>query len=167
MSTPLASTQSAAAAIVRVNYSHDAMIDLIISTPGITHNALAAHFGYTPAWVSRVVNSDAFQARLAERKTELVDPALVASIEEKIRAAADKSLDVVLEKLHLVPTLDQALNVAKEMTKALGFGARDRGVTVQNNFVVALPGKAASAEEWAARNAPAVPANVVAVQERH
>lgn len=154
MSTPLQGTESAANAITRVKYSHDAMIDLIIASPMISQAAIAKHFGYTQPWVSRIFNSDAFQARLAERKTELVDPTIALTIDEKLKAVADKSLDVVLEKLNLSPTFDMAVKAAELTSKALGYGARDRGGVVQNNFVVALPGKAESAQSWMERHGP-------------
>ena len=54
----------------RVKYSHDAMIDLIIASPGIQQNTLAIHFGYTVGWISTIMQSDAFQAKLAARKDE-------------------------------------------------------------------------------------------------
>lgn len=154
MSTPLEGTQSAANAIARVKYSHDAMIDLIIANPVASQGQIAAHFGYTQAWVSRIMNSDAFQARLAERKTEIVDPSLVASVDEKLRELASKSLDVVLTKLTTVPTLDGALKALEVTTRALGYGARQQNLNVQQNFVVALPGKATSANDWASAHAP-------------
>ena len=150
MSTPLEGTQSAATSIARVSYTHDAMIDLIIANPAISQGAIAQHFGYTQAWVSRVFNSDAFQARLAARKTEIVDPQLVLTIDEKLKALASKSLDVVLEKLTVTNSAEMGLKALEITSKALGYGARQQNLNVQQNFVVALPPKAASAEEWAA-----------------
>lgn len=149
MTAPLQSTASASKAIDRVSYSHDAMIDLIIANPMVGTTEIAAHFGYSPSWVSRVINSDAFQARLAVRKHELIDPTITASIEEKMKAVASKSLDVVMDKLQTLNSFDQGLKALEVVSKALGYGAR-KEATVQNNFVVALPPKAQSAEEWMA-----------------
>ena len=154
MATPLEGTESAAGAIARVSYTHDSMIDLIIANPAISQGAIAQHFGYTQAWVSRVFNSDAFQARLAARKTEIVDPQLVLTIDEKLRALASKSLDVVLEKLTVTNSAEMGLKALEITSKALGYGARQQNLNVQQNFVVALPPKAASAEEWAAAHGP-------------
>lgn len=148
MSEPLQGTASAANAIARVSYSHDAMIDLIIANPVIKQGGIAQHFGYTQAWVSRVMNSDAFQARLAIRKADLVDPTLVLSIEEKLRALASKSLDVVMDKLELTNSADIGLKALEVTTKALGYGARQQNLNVQQNFVVALPAKSESAKAW-------------------
>lgn len=151
MSAPLQGTESAANSIARVKYTHDAMIDLIIANPAISQNDLAKAFGYSVPWVSRVLNSDAFQARLAERKEDIVDPTITATLEEKFKAVASKSLDVVLEKLSqpLVPA-DFALKALDSTARALNYGARGQNVNVQQNFVVALPMKAPSEQAWAA-----------------
>ena len=154
MSEPLLGTASAANAIARVKYSHDAMIDLLIANPAISQNELAANFGYTVPWVSRIMNSDAFQARLALRKEELLDPVIVASIEEKFRALASKSLDVVLDKLSVTNSAELGLKALEISAKALGYGARQQNLNVQTNFVVALPAKAADAGSWASAHSP-------------
>ena len=150
MAEPLMGTESAAGAIQRVKYTHDALIDMIIANPAVSQGQLATAFGYTQGWLSRVMNSDAFQARLAARKMEVVDPQLVLSIDEKLRALASKSLDVVLDKLSVTQNPDTALKALEVTSKALGYGARQQNLNVQQNFVVALPPKAASASEWAA-----------------
>lgn len=154
MATQLVGTDSAAGALGRVRYTHDAMIDLIIANPAISQNDIAKHFGYTAPWVSRIMNSDAFLARLAARKTEVVDPSLVASVEEKLRALASKSLDVVLEKLTVSNSAEIGLKALEISSKALGYGARQQNLNVQQNFVVALPGKAVTAEAWAEAHGP-------------
>ena len=154
MSEPLLGTASAANAIARVKYSHDAMIDLLIANPAISQNEIAANFGYTVPWVSRIMNSDAFQARLALRKEELLDPVIVASIEEKFRALASKSLDVVLDKLSVTNSAELGLKALEISAKALGYGARQQNLNVQTNFVVALPTKAVDAGSWASAHSP-------------
>lgn len=164
MALPLEGTASAATAIARVSYTHDAMIDLIVASPAISQGEIAQHFGYTQAWVSRVFNSDAFQARLAARKMEIVDPQLVLTIEEKFRALASKSLDVVLEKLTATGSAEMGLKALEITAKALGYGARQPNLNVQQNFVVALPQKAASAEVWAAAHGPATEAEIREVE---
>lgn len=154
MSEPLQGTQSAANAIARVKYSHDAMIDLIIANPSLSQGQIASHFGYTQAWISRVFNSDAFQARLAVRKEDLVDPVITMTIEEKFKALADKALEVVHSKLVMTNDATLGLRALEISAKALGYGAREKNVQVQNNFVVALPAKAVSADEWMKSCAP-------------
>lgn len=149
-SAPLVGTQSAALAIARVKYSHDAMIDLLIANPEVKQGELAQQFGYTQAWVSRVMNSDAFLARLAQRKSDLVDPSIALTLDEKFRALANQSLDVIMDKLQVTKNPDTALKALELSSKALGYGARQQNLNVQQNFVVAMPTKVQSPEDWAA-----------------
>ncbi len=145
----LKGTESAANAITRVKYTHDAMIDLVIAHPELSQNKIAEYFGFTVPWVSRIFCSDAFQARLAERRTEIVNPALTMSIEGRIASLATQSLDILEEKLAQTRNPDMAMRALDISVKALGYGARQQNVAVQQNFVVALPSKALSEDAWA------------------
>jgi len=147
--------------IAKVRYSHDAMIDLIIAEPMISQNKLAEIFGYSVPWVSRVYGSDAFQARLAERKAELVDPAIVEMLESRMKGVMIQSLDIIADKLEATKNADLALKAFDSTSKAMGFGARDTGAKQVNNFVVQLPGKAVSAQSWADAYAPKTPQVVI------
>lgn len=126
-------------AIQKVRYTHEAMIDMIVAEPGVSQNELAMRFGYTPAWISTVMASDAFKERLAARRTELVDPAIVATVEERFEAVTKRSLEVLQEKLAMpaasVP--DQlALQAAALGARGLGkggFGSSSSQVNVQVN----------------------------------
>jgi hypothetical protein len=154
MSTPLNSTESAAGAIAKVRYTHDAMIDLVIANPSISQNEIAKHFGYTVAWVSRIFCSDAFQARLEARKAEIVNPALTASVEERIKGVAMQSLDIIAKKLEATENPDLAVKAFELTAKAAGYGARQDKLAVQNNFVVHLPSKANDPHAWAEAHRP-------------
>lgn len=118
--------------IAKVRYTHDAMIDIIVENPWVSQDELAAHFGYSATWVSIVINSDAFKARLAERKEELIDPAIRASLEERFRAVVHRSLTVLQEKLErpsaMVP--DNLVLKAVELgAKALNMGGNAQAPT--------------------------------------
>ena len=117
-------------AIAKVRYTHDAVIDYIIQSPSVSQNELAALFGYTPGWVSQVMGSDAFRARLEQRKEELVDPQIRLTLNEKFNALVSRSLDVLQEKL-MGNSVDPeiALRAAALGAKALGLG-NAQGVTV-------------------------------------
>lgn len=136
----------------KVSYTHDAMIDMLIMNPMISGGELAAYFGYTRTWVSQVINSAGFKARLEARKSELVDPMIIQNLDEKVLAAAQRSLDVVMEKLDSAPTPDFALKVAQTMLQAQGYGARDRGNGgPQVALIVNVPPKAESVSAWSAK----------------
>jgi len=142
---------------VKVSFTHDNMIDHMLANPSISGGELAAAFGYTQTWISIIRNSDAFLARYAERKKDLVDPVIVASIDEKLRAVADASLERVLERLTspVKATDDFILQSAKLSTAALGYGAKPTGGSTQTNVavVIQVPTKIASSSDWAASHA--------------
>jgi len=121
-----------------IRYSADAMIDLIIEDPTLSQNDIAAMFGRSAAWVSVIFTSDAFKARLAQRKGELIDPALQASLRERTEALANKSLDVLLEKMHQPHVSDAlALKAFETSTRVLGLGAVNVNVNVSSEERVA------------------------------
>lgn len=122
--------------IQKVNYSHDGMINLILANRGITQNEIARHFGYSASWVSQVMSSDAFQAKLLERAQEIEDPALKASVEDGLRGLISRSMEILKAKLDAEPDKipDQlAIRTLELSTRALGYGAREQTVAVQVN----------------------------------
>lgn len=124
-------------AIAKVGYSHDAIIDMIVKEPGISQGELAERFGYTQGWMSRVINSDAFQHRLAERRKELVDPVVTQGLNERLRAVSARSTDVILDALDKPnPSKHVALEALKISARALHYGAKPHlavQVNVQQN----------------------------------
>lgn len=147
----------------KVRYTHDAMIDVLLAEPGIKQGELARHFGYTEAWVSTVMNSDAFKARLELQRERLIDPTIAASLDERIAALANKSAEKLLERVIIDDSPDIALEAFKVSTKAMGYGARPNNIGMQQNFVVALPQKSTSAEEWSTEHKPTEPPTVIDV----
>lgn len=142
--------------IAKVRYSHDAMIDMIVAEPTLKQNDLAVIFDRTPSWISQVINSDAFQARLEARREELIDPVLRATIKDRLTAVAASSLERILDKLSspVTPTDDFLIKSATLATKALGYGARDVGSQTNVAVVVQVPQKAASTTDWVNNHVP-------------
>lgn len=140
----------------KVHYTHDALIDAIIADPSIRQKELAEIFGFTEAWISTVVCSDSFQARLAVRRSDLVGSSLLLNFNERMKRMALKSLDRLEGELDkkMACDVNVALEGLKIAAKGFGFGNAaqvnlSQNQTTQQNFVVHLPGKAASAREWA------------------
>lgn len=139
--------------IQTVKYSHDAIIDAILANPSIRQGELAKLFGFSGGHMSRIMTSDAFQARLAERKKELIDPAIAERLEERWSGLEHQSLEILANKLEATQSADLALKTAELAIKAKGYGARDRpSVTAQ--FVVQMPGKMTDSEQWAQAHRP-------------
>lgn len=115
--------------IQRVRYTHEAMIEEIIRNPAVSQGELARHFGFSDAWISTVVNSDAFQAKLALVKDELTNPELRIQLNERFKALATQSVKVLMEKLSKPAdqVSDQlALRAAELGAKALGLGGHQQ-----------------------------------------
>jgi len=110
--------------IAKVGYTHKAMADLILSNPAISQNELAFHFKVTPGWISQVIASDAFQAFIADRKDEIVDPVLRGAVEESFKGLVLQSIARLREKLEANPSDQLVLEVFKNSSRALGYGAR-------------------------------------------
>jgi hypothetical protein len=122
--------------IKTVKYSHDAMIDLIIQMPWVRQREIAVHFGISEPWISQVFRSDSFKKRLEDRKAELVDPLIVQSIQEGFETLIQQSQRVLQDRLtEAGPAADSklALAILSVSAKALGFGARESTVNVNQN----------------------------------
>lgn len=134
--------------VKKLRYSHEALADMLLANPQMTHKELATAFDRSPVWVGYVIASDAFQAFLAKRREEIVDPILTMTVEEKLRGLVNRSSDLLMEKLTPAMKPELLLETLKVGTKALGYGQRqpDAGMNVQ--FVVALPNQAPSPEAW-------------------
>jgi hypothetical protein len=114
--------------------SYDQLVDaLLLSPPGETQGALARRMGYSQSWLSRIIASDSFQSRLAERIEKDIEPERremfrmrFASIEEEARGILLGSLQKLAARLEDpagVP--DQLVVKSVEVTsRLLGYGAR-------------------------------------------
>jgi hypothetical protein len=144
-------------AVAKLNYTHQACVETILANPGISQGQLAALFGYTQAWLCRVMQSDAFREFFEERRLELVDPTLVLTIEERLKGIAARATDVIQEKLDAQPTGEFALKALEISSRALGYGAKPMGPQLQvNTFLVHAPPKAADSKAWLDQYGPPV-----------
>lgn len=119
-------------AIQKLRYTHEAMISILVAEPWVSQNELARRFGMSAAWISTIICSDLFQARLAERREELVDPELRLSIKAQMEGLYARSMEILRHKLSKEPdeVPDQlALQTAKVMGANLGMSAPKVSVT--------------------------------------
>lgn len=107
----------------RLRYSHHGMIDVLLMEPEISQNELAVRFGRTPAWISTIITSDAFQSALAARRAEVMNPEIALSLRERATALATKSMQVLQEKLNAPVVSDGlALKAFELASRATGMG---------------------------------------------
>ena len=117
---------------------HEAILAFILANPRVKRRDVAREFGVSEAWLSTIVHSDAFQAKLRERTDEVFSECLVP-LTEKISSLAEASLERLAEKL---PAMDsEGLFRTAEMTlKMAGYGSRHTPsptVNLQQNFISA------------------------------
>lgn len=135
---------AAAVQIDRISYTHDAVIDYIIANPQASQGNIASTFGYTPAWMSTIINSDAFQARLRSRRGEVVDPTLIATVNDRFKGVLNRSLEKLAD---LLETPSPPANV---ILKAVELGARGLDVGGFGRAQVNLPPPAPAGDRLAA-----------------
>jgi hypothetical protein len=111
-------------AVTKITYTHDAMVDLILQEPTVTNKELGELFGYSPGWVARVIASDAFVSRIAERKAQLIDPQITQSLNERLRGVAIHAVDIISQKLDAEQSAGYAIDALGLATKAMGLGKR-------------------------------------------
>ena len=148
MASPLATAKGPTSPrIKRVSWKHDDMIDVILQRAGsvekFTQGDLAREFGVTEAWMSCIINSDSFQARLAERKTEIVDPLIRGDLEEAIKGLVSRSVSIIRDRLEKKPTFENAMEVFKAAGRNLGMGQKANvqvNVNGANSLVSVLSG---------------------------
>ena len=109
--------------VAKMRYSHIDMIDYIISNPGCRLQDIAARYGYTIGWISNIQASDAWKSAMAARRTEMVDPLLHATIQERFEGITALSLQRLQEKLEAPQVSDNVVLRAVELgARAMGVG---------------------------------------------
>jgi len=154
MSSPLATAKSPGSPrIKRVSWKHDDMINVILQRAGsvekFTQGDLAREFGVTEAWMSCIINSDSFQARLAERKGEIVDPLIRGDLEEAIKGLVSRSVSIIRDRLEKKPSFENAMEVFKAAGRNLGMGQKANvqvNVNGANSLISVLAGIPAAVE---------------------
>lgn len=130
---------------------HVAIADCMLANPQLSIAGLARMLGYSPAWVRTIARSELFQAYLAKRKGDLVDPLVTRSMENKIKDVIDASLDIVEDKLAVggEGALQLAVKMLETLPKAAGMGQKNTNIQVNNSqYVALLPNPAPDAESW-------------------
>ena len=125
--------------IAKISFSHEAIINWLVLNPEKQLRDCAAYFGYTQAWLSTIIHSDIFQAKLRARQDEVFGE-IVEGIPEKLRALADVSIEKLTQQVEQFDSPRLAMDACSLALKSLGYGApAPRGPVVQNvqnNFQV-------------------------------
>lgn len=124
--------------IQKLTPRHETIMNLMVAEPTLKMSDIARQLGVTPAWLSVIIHSDIFQARLREKQEGIWSRA-GQSITEKLETLAHLSLDKMIDEVETCPRIDEVREIAKAALDRLGHSpgrASPGGNTyVQNNFV--------------------------------
>lgn len=138
--------------VISLSHTHEAVMNWMLLNPDRSLRECADHFGYTQSWLSTLIHSDIFQARLAERQ-EGIRARIADSIPQKMRMAADVGLEKLVTALEKTEDPEFILDATDKLLHRLGYApARSAGappgqagqVGVQNNFYVSASDIAAA-----------------------
>lgn len=134
----------AATQIASINYSHEAIADLMITNPQMTQNEIAATLGLTAVWLSQVINSTLFRDYYANRRKgfegELNDAVKARTLQLTL-SALDKLADVLdkpaeeLDDRVVVDSVDKLLKYNPTLNPRTA-NAVAPVVLTQNNFSI-------------------------------
>jgi hypothetical protein len=138
--------------IRRLNHRHEGVLRWLLANPNRPLGDCAKELGYTPAWLSTVIHSQAFQAELRTRQILLYGEASL-EIRDKLVGAAHLALDKIIESIPVQPP-QFALDASKEVLKSLGYTApRHNQPPHQTNIQVNVGGGVSPEELQQARQA--------------
>lgn len=131
---------------------HEMVADMLIANPNLSQREIARKLDRSEAYLSIVINSDGFQNYLAGRKEEILDPILQATVEDRLSAVANRSMDEFLRRMDLAPgsiSNDSLLRATEISTKGLGMGPQSKQPAIQQNlYVIPAPARPANSKEW-------------------
>jgi hypothetical protein len=128
-----------------VSHVHEAIMNWMIANPTLQLRDCAAYFGYTQSWLSTIIHSDCFKARLKE-KQDAVFNVMAEDLGSKLHALADVSIEKLTQAVEASSDPRLLKESAELALKSLGFGNKPGGIgsvngaqNVQQNFYVASP----------------------------
>lgn len=117
--------------------SHREMAQWMCENPLADLAELAAWSGYSYAYCSTIVNSDAFKAFLTNLEQEWKDKVVFPALKDRLVGAATIALDRLGERLAVERSTQVIADSAEVLLKSLGYGVpKSPVVNVTNNSVM-------------------------------
>jgi len=117
----------------RLAPTHEAIMDWILLNPGKGLRECAAFFGYSVGGIGWIVNSDLFQAKLAERRRE-IETVLAADIPAKLTILGSVAIDRTLEVIEKTTDPDVIVDIFDKTLHRLGYApSKQTGPAIQFN----------------------------------
>ena len=108
--------------VQRVSTKHVEIMNYMLLNPTHKLADVARHFGLTQPWLSCIIHSEAFQARLAEKQGEIFN-GTVLPVKEKIAALAHQALDQIADRMPMMKD-ETVAAIADSTLDRLGFGSK-------------------------------------------
>lgn len=122
--------------VKKLSFTHEAFADYILANPMATLRELRAVFGYSESWLCSVINSDMFQAYLAERRIPL-EQGVLRSVSERLRGLSHLAMDRVEEVLQTTNDPDLIVDSFDKIMHRYGYAPNAKtgaqAPAVQNN----------------------------------
>lgn len=126
-------------AILAISHRHEAILNWLLLNPHRSLRECADELGFTQAWLSSVIHSDIFQAKLKERQ-ESVFLAVAQDIPRKLRGLADVAIEKVTRIIESSEDPDLVVDVFDKTLNRLGYAPQKGGgpgpTTQVNMFAV-------------------------------
>lgn len=119
--------------------THELMAEWILQNPGGTLREMGAYFGYSPSWLSQVINTDMFKAHMAERLGD-VKAYVSMDVPEKMRLLADQAIERVQEVLEKTEDAELIVSTFDKVMHRYGYAPNARNA-VQPQGPSAGPGQ--------------------------
>lgn len=129
--------QSTTHTIRKLSWWHESIIDWMLLHPEGRLGDCAREFDCTQTWLSVIVNSDLFRARLAMRRAELAGE-IGATVIDRLSGIAGQALESIAEKIERERTklpMGELRETATMALNALGYGARSSPAQHASNNV--------------------------------
>lgn len=132
------SIASAKPTIDKVRYTHEALLQFLLANPTVSQGQLAKEFGFTQAWISIIINSDAFQYKLKQRQDEMFKDAVIITLRDKMVGTAHLALDKLGQKLEIAQDINDISDAADMLLRNMGYGNKTAPAPIiQNNVFIA------------------------------
>ncbi len=107
--------------LAKLSAMHEQIALWLVENPAGRQGDCARAFGMTQGWMSQIIASDLFQARLASLRDQEMEIG-VLSIRERMAGLALQALEQMTDRLEAEQDLERIHKVADGMLKRLGYG---------------------------------------------
>ena len=128
------------AQIQKVSHKHEALLNHMLANPTQPLKEVAMAFGITQSWLSVIVHSSSFKARMQEAKGQVFEDAVMHPIQDKLLGAAHTATERLLELVPRETDVKVITDVMDKTLKNLGYGQQNNGTQIQQNNTLVVGG---------------------------